>query len=555
MALMDELSRYQVLVDLARTLGRAMELHTLLDEILRRSQEVLASEACSIFLPDRETGDLIIHSARGDKAPMLAATRIPKGQGIAGAVFESKSTLNILDAQTDPRFYGKVDVRTGFVTRSMLTVPLLNAQEAMGVLQAINPVGRHHFDKIDEEICEAFSGLIVSALLRLEAEKRQVEEISTRQELELAKEIQRSFLPNQNIQHDACHIYMHYEPAKAVGGDFCLVHPCDDGALLVGLGDVSGKGVPAALTMARATATIKATIPYLRHDLGKWVTDANRQLSEDLRAGRFIALDFLYFDPARKVVEVCAAGQFPPFHFTRGKWTKTSVLKQLPVGIFKGTQYVAQTFPLRRGDSWIAFSDGVSEARNQKGDEWGEDALLSVLPTQATPRKMFDNAITHLQEFVAGAPQHDDITLLQIDWRGLAPSSKFAQLCCPENCAEGREFIEDWCLYAGFDDVTTGQIVLACDEAATNIYRYAYEHKPGPIRFEVAIQNNFLNIVITDEGHPIDPSKLQGRSLQELRPGGLGMFLISAVFEHVQYQPQQQGTVLTLRKKLHDAIV
>jgi len=549
MALMNELSRYQVLVDLARSLGRAMELHTLLDEILRRSQEVLASEACSIFLPDKENGDLIIHSALGDKAPMLAATRIPKGQGVAGAVYESRKPLNISDAQNDPRFYGKVDAKTGFITKSLLTVPLLNGQEVIGVLQAINALGRASFDKIDEEICEAFSGLVVSALIRLEAEKRQMDEIQAKQELELAKEIQRSFLPGQDIFLPTCHVYSHYAPAKAVGGDFCLVYPLGKGSLLIGLGDVSGKGVPAALSMARATATIKALVPNLDHDLASWATHLNKCISEDLRAGRFIAIAFLYFDVEKQRVQICSAGQCAPFHGKRAAWNHLSLPRQLPMGIFQGTVYQAQDYPLESGESWLVFSDGVSEARNPHGEDLGEDAFLQALPTNVAPRKMFEGAVEKLNTFVADAPQHDDITLLYVDWRGTAPPAIFEHQCCPENCSAGRNFIESWCEYLGLGDITTGKIVLACDEATTNIFRHAYESKPGPIRIEIETTEEAFTITMIDQGKTVDTSKIRSRELDDIRPGGLGIYLIKSVFEEVSYIPQEVGTRLVMKYK------
>lgn len=550
--LMSELNRYQALVDLARSVGRVMELHTLLDAILSHSKEVLHSEACTIFLPDPCTGELVINTARGDKAPLLAATRIPAGAGIAGKVYETRETLNIHDAQNDPRHYSKVDEKTGFVTRALLTVPLLNNNECMGVLQAINSTHRPHFDEKDVVICEAFAGLIVSALLRLDAQQNAIDEVRTRQELDVAREIQRSFLPETYLHFDYGCTYMHYSPARTIGGDFCFAHPCGFHGLLIGLGDVSGKGVPAALNMARATATIKALASKLNGDLASWVIELNSVMVSDLRAGRFIGLTFLYVDIEKENMQICTAGQYAPFHTNGHKWTRLNAVNQLPIGIMAGVPYQSFSMPIKRGDSWLLFSDGITEARNDRGEEWTVDLFFKNLPENLTAADTFDHIVDQWKIFSKNAPQHDDATLLLFNWRGLAPSPIFHQTCALHTLADARQFIETWAQYAGYDDITTGQIILACDEAVTNVYRYAYGGQPGPICFEVCLQHNCLCIQIKDEGQAVDPSQICGRELEDLRPGGLGTVLLSKIFDHVAYIPQSKGTHLYLKKYLPD---
>ena len=167
----DEVGRYKVLLDTARCFGRAMNLNSLIDEILRRSQEVMRVEACTLLLPDPPTGELIIHAIDARVAALAEPLRVPRGKGLAGAVFESKQTLNIRDAQQDPRHYHEVGKRVGFITRAIISIPLLDGDECLGVLQALNPRDREYFDAQDEELFEGFGGLIVNALLRLEAQR------------------------------------------------------------------------------------------------------------------------------------------------------------------------------------------------------------------------------------------------------------------------------------------------------------------------------------------------------------------------------------------------
>jgi anti-sigma regulatory factor (Ser/Thr protein kinase) len=122
--------------------------------------------------------------------------------------------------------------------------------------------------------------------------------------------------------------------------------------------------------------------------------------------------------------------------------------------------------------------------------------------------------------------------------------------CSTESLCTSRGYIENWATYCGFDDITVGQIVLAVDEAITNVYRYAYEEKGGPLKIEAGIESEALHIRLTDRGKPADVEKIKGRELDDLRPGGLGTVLLKQIFDSVEYQPQDVGTILTLKKTI-----
>ncbi|MDB6039629.1 MAG: hypothetical protein JWM99_3470 [Verrucomicrobiales bacterium] len=546
----NQLGRYKVLVDTARCFSRVMDLQTLIDEILNRSQEVMRAEACTLFLPDPDTNELILHSTDPKLAALPEPLRIPPGKGIAGAVYQSRQKLAIRDVQKDPRHYQPIGRQVGFIAHAMLTIPLLDGAECLGVMQALNPRDRDEFDQQDEEIFEGFGGLIANALLRLEAEQQERELVRSKQELQVAREIQESFLPPSVQNFAFCQVRMNYFPASAVGGDFCSVHPIGEHRLLLGLGDVTGKGIPAALTMARATAMIKATVGQIGNDLGEWVTALNEQFVQDLQGGRFIGLTFLLADAETSSLQVCAAGQFPPLYFNGKIWESFSLQNHLPMGIVPSIRYRAVTAALRPGDTWLLFSDGISEARNCSGEDFGLQRFLESLPQRETSAKTLDAAVSAWHQFVNAAPQHDDASLLLLKWSGKSPPSTLQTLCSLETLAAGRKFIEQWATFAGYDDVTIGQIVLACDEATTNVFRHAYGGTPGPLRYHAAVDGGHLAIRIEDSAKPIDPSKVKGRELSDLRPGGLGTFIMNQVFEEVKYEPMPTGTSLLLRKAL-----
>src|SRR6185369_8714879 len=122
--------------------------------------------------------------------------------------------------------------------------------------------------------------------------------------------------------------------------------------------------------------------------------------------------------------------------------------------------------------------------------------------------------------------------------------------CCPENLPAVRNFVEQWAQFAGYGDTVVGQIVMACDEACTNVFCHGYHKKPGALRVRIEITNSELIIQIADEAPPVDARAIRCRELSDLRPGGLGTFVMTRVFDAVNYVPEGKGNSLTLRKAL-----
>lgn len=549
----DELAGYRALVACARSFERAMDLNSLIDEIIDRSADIMRAEAASIFLPDIKTGELILYSTHPNIRSLGKEVRIPKGKGIAGAVFESKQALNIKDAKKDPRHFRTVDKTAAFNTRAILCVPLLNGGECMGVMQALNPLDRPHFSDQNIELFEDFGVLIVNTLVRLDIQKQEIERARSQQELHLAREIQMSYMPVGIQAFEDCKVHFSYLPASDVGGDFYFAHPAGGGKLLLGLGDASGKGIPAALTMARATAIIRAQANEAINDLGQWMTQLNKEISLDLKAGQFIGLTVMLIDRSTSLAQVCTAGQFAPVRYRRGRWLPIETPKQMPIGILDNTVYRANNTDLKAGDQFILFSDGLPEARNESGKEWGLEPFIASLPKGfnafETNNKINETWNTH----VGRASQHDDSTFLLLDWCGPRPEPVMQFDCCPGNLCHLRSFIEPWAIHAGLGDIKAGQVVTACDEAVSNVFRHAYQGKPGPVKVTVKLVNQSLWITVSDRAGEIDLKRVKGRDLEDLRPGGLGTVIMEKVFDDIQYLTDKQGTQLTLIKHISDS--
>ncbi|PAW79858.1 MAG: hypothetical protein B9S32_00590 [Verrucomicrobia bacterium Tous-C9LFEB] len=539
--------RYRALLQAARSLFTLTTLDEVVENILRHSLDMMQAEACSMYLPDTKTKELIIYSARGSQDEHFHTARIPWDKGIAGLVYQTSEVVRIDDAENDPRIFRGVSSKSTFVTRAMLTIPLLDKGLCIGVLQALNPVRTPAFSDIDQEIFEGLAGVVTSALVRLDREARAKEEAKFQQELTLAHEIQRAFLPPPELLTSRAEMLVHYQPARTIGGDFYAVVQLPGDRLLAAIGDVSGKGIPAALTTAQVTGELNALSGLAHTGLKDLVHRINRGLCGRLAAGRFVATTFLLHDPHAATMEVICAGQFEPWHWTGEKWDVMQVPRALPLGVFAQYPYEATIFPCQSGDKWILFSDGINEGRNQKEEDFGFDRLKESL-VSSSPRRVIDSAWKAWSQFVNPDDLHDDACLLLL---ATHPPATLETVCAPGNCKIVRQYIESWTLLAGYSDLERGQIVLAVDEAFTNVLRHTYQNEAHhKVALTVTITPDDFHLKLRDYGPPIDKDKLKGRELHDVKPGGLGLHLLNLVFTTVDFIECDPGNELLLVKPL-----
>jgi sigma-B regulation protein RsbU (phosphoserine phosphatase) len=506
----------------------------------------MQAEACSMFLPDRSQRELIIYSARG-KDDAINNFRIPWDKGVAGTVFQERKFLRIDDAQNDARLLRAADEKTGFVTRSLLCAPLVDRNDCFGVLQALNPIGRAIFTRLDEDIFEGLTNIVTGALLRFDRELKLDREASLAREMAMAMEIQKSYLPPEEMCQPRWEMRVRYRPARTIGGDFyaCVALPGD--RLLAALGDVSGKGIPAALTTAQITTEVQALAPLAEQGLAVYVNALNDNLCTRLAAGRFVATTFLLYDPQRELMEVICAGQFEPWRWRNDAWESAPVPHSLALGIFPGQQFTATVFPALPGEKWALFSDGINEGRSIEGEEFGFDRLRAGLGAGHAAQSL-KRAWSHWETFVDDEHQHDDACLAVIL---LKPEPTLEIASAASNCRRARDFIERWALAAGYPDLERGCIVLAADEAITNVIRHTYSSAADrQIILSAEITEGHLHLRLRDYGPPVDPAALKGRALEDIKPGGLGLHLLKNVFSVVEHSHLPDGNEWHLAKPL-----
>ncbi len=219
----------------------------------------------------------------------------------------------------------------------------------------------------------------------------------------------------------------------------------------------------------------------------------------------------------------------------------------MPLGIFPGQKFTHTEVPALPGELWALFSDGINESRSRAGEEYGLDRLRASLGTgHATT--VLRRAWKGWEGFVDGEHQHDDACLALVL---LKPPATLEIGSSAKNCKRARQFMEAWALAAGFEDLDRGRIVLAGDEAVTNIMRHTYQNATDKwIVLSAEIADGHLHLHLRDHGPHVDYERLKGRALEDVKPGGLGLHLLRNIFTIVEHTNLPDGNEWHVAKPL-----
>lgn len=392
----------------------------LLKNIMKTAENVMQAEASSLMMIDRETNELVYKVALGSKGKYIKERfRLKMGQGLSGWVAQNEKPLVIPDVTKDDRFYSKPDEESGFVTRSIICVPLKAHNKTIGILQAINPINKKSFSKRDIPLFTAFADQVAVAIDNVKVHNYQMTEQRLRSELEVAQTIQRNLLPRKMPSIKGLRFGATNVSARSVGGDLFDFISFKDNRIGVLIGDVSGKGIPAALFMV-ATITNFRFFANTTNDPATILTKVNRLLFEESSFGMFVTAVLMLFDLDKKTVTYANAGHIPPILINKNK----KVLKELdrakspPIGIIKDMKYYQQEIALTEGDSFLMYTDGITEARNAHEAEYGTKRLLKTIKKNDfdSPKQLIDNIFQSVKLFSNNKQQHDDITLVSVGY-------------------------------------------------------------------------------------------------------------------------------------------
>jgi sigma-B regulation protein RsbU (phosphoserine phosphatase) len=338
------------------------------------------------------------------------------GAGVVGAAMENRETIKVDDVRLDPRFFAAADKKTGYETRALIAVPLLDGDACRGVIEFINPEGRECFSDADVALSEYFAGLVASTLYRMEMAETAVRSALIQRDLDIALEVQRGLLPKSFPpveQYGGLDLWGLCDPALEVGGDLYDFFPGPDGKLFFLIGDVSGKGVGAGMFMAQTRTSMRGVA---RHGgvPAEILEEVNSLLNPDNEALLFVTMIFGCYDPATGEIEYAQAGHNQPVLCSQASGVAYEPYGGSPIGPFPVAQCATFRTRLDPGDCLILYTDGITEAMNAGKQLYGEARLLEF--ASSVPKQQAKHIATSLRQdvaaFVDGAEQSDDITIL-----------------------------------------------------------------------------------------------------------------------------------------------
>ena len=393
----------RALIRAGRELSGNMPLADLFNLIMNLSIEAVG--AARGVLMTFEGDELTVRAARGEGFRISETVR--------DRVIREKASLLVRDARMDEAFAGRMSIVQQQI-RSILAVPLQTDDRVIGLIYLDSPHFVHEFTRDDLNLLTVMANV---AAIRIEhtrlAEVEQAERMLAK-ELEQAAEIQSGLLPKQAPEVEGLELAGYNAPCRTVGGDYFDFLAYPDGRVAVLVSDVAGKGMPAALLMSSLQARVQVLFEEPA-SLGALVTRLNRNVASTCPRNRFISFFIAVIDPTTNQVRYVNAGHNPPLVLHSDgrveKLDSTGVI----LGILPSAQYEEGTCLLEPGDLMVLFSDGVTEASPPGSEEdFGETRLAQALAElRDQPADSIAQAINRkVQEFTAGAPPADDLTLV-----------------------------------------------------------------------------------------------------------------------------------------------
>lgn len=401
------------LIDVTRDLAAELDLGKTLEMITHEACEGLDCERATVFRfdPDDETLYMIAANALE-----IGEIRRALGEGISGYVALHREVVSVADPASDPRWHAGVDQLTGFQTRNILALPLCSphGNRLLGVLELFNKRD-HAFDALDIELARAFGQHAAAALERAYLIEELEERHAVMASLNIARDIQRGFMPNKLPPFPGYEMATWWFPNEAIGGDYCDVIPFRDGRVGLVIADVSGHGLGPSLIMASVRAGLKALL--LEHSSPEHLMGLlGLSLADDLLDGLFITMCLASLDPVTHRLEFANAGHAPAFHYspTSGEFT-TMFATGMPIGVMDRPEYPqGPPIQIEVGDLIVLCTDGIVEAMDANNQQFGHERLRKIIQTHA------DRPVTELVNKIGadvsghyeGDSPPDDLTVL-----------------------------------------------------------------------------------------------------------------------------------------------
>jgi len=397
----------EVLLDITRTLATPFELEGVVEAIFSALRQVVDYDAAAIYLVERGTEVLEMVSEVGYPAGSESAFDLQIGQGIVGSVAKSGEAVIVPDVRRDPRY-----VAARHSTRSEIAAPLIVEGRVIGVFN----LESDHEDLYHQghlELLGAFATQAAVAVERARTTRERVERRRFERELAIARDIQRSFLPAHAPRVPGFDLAGTSIAHDQVGGDYYDFISVSETRLGLAIADVSGKGIPAALLMAGFRMCLLAEIRN-EFAIRAVMRKVNRLLHESTEPGRFVTAFYGLLDWRNGVFTFANAGHNPPLLIRPDGSSEVLSEGGVALGVLEDTRYEERPLALGDGDVVVLYTDGVSEAEDERGELFGPERIEQVVRAHPghTARELLQDILAAVLDWSGARGPGDDLTLL-----------------------------------------------------------------------------------------------------------------------------------------------
>jgi serine phosphatase RsbU (regulator of sigma subunit)/pSer/pThr/pTyr-binding forkhead associated (FHA) protein len=404
--------KLRALIEITNNLSKALSLEIVLPKLLDSLFKIfLQADRGFIILrgPDDRLVPKAVKYRRGDSDESIRISRT-----IVNTVLESRQAVLSADAASDARFDMSQSI-ADFRIRSMMCAPLVNGDgTSIGVIQLDTSDQRGRFQQEDLDVLAGVASQAAIAIDNAQLHEAAVLQKQNERELNLAHKVQQGLLPNTPPAVDRYHFFDFYEAANQVGGDFYDYITLSDGRIAVVLADVSGKGISAALVMARLSAIVSFSLAS-EPVVARAVQQINTTFAKSGWEDRFVTFVLAVLDPARNEVTLVNAGHMPPFlRLAIGQVEAVGEdVSGVPLGVDEHYEYQSATVPLSPGQFLVLFTDGFSEAMNSAKELYGLERLRKRIGSSlSNVAELGKTILDDVESFVGGTPQSDDMCLV-----------------------------------------------------------------------------------------------------------------------------------------------
>jgi sigma-B regulation protein RsbU (phosphoserine phosphatase) len=405
------LNHLELLATMSRNFVASLDIQETLHQALALICGYVQSEGGALFL--LEGDELVCRACFGPVD--IVGIRLGRTQGIVGRSVSRGKPLIVRDVREDPDFQQSVDADSGFTTRSILCAPMSVQERPLGAIELVNKRGADGlFSDPDLMMLETLSSSAALALTNARMQAELVEQEKVKRELELAAEIQRSLLPPE--PPDDFPIRGVNRPARTVSGDFYDFYALPDGTFYFAIGDVSGKGMNAALLMSK-TASLFRCLGKQMPEPGRLLARINAEVCETAAHGMFVTMTIGRFDPATGRTVLANAGHEPAL-LLRGTHRELLPAGFPPLGIVPtaADEALDEVVVELAGGQLFLYPDGITESPTHDGVPLGAAGVEALLRGLASA-PLAAQIASVIEAVRTGPKQHDDLTLLAVDGR------------------------------------------------------------------------------------------------------------------------------------------